>query len=1466
MGEFRKSLAECVSVILAVACLIPAGLAGELSRFELIRNGSACCCIENSSDVVLAGDIAFFTNAVFRMTGVALPVISGKADPSSAKIVFPLKSRSIASEDEGAIGFPDDRTLCIAGSANGCRWVLNRMLESWGVVFCFPGSAGTHYPRCADLSLLRKEGRTSAGLKYARDLYGENSDWLRALCGKVQPGNFFNHNVYAIFPVSKYAKEPWLSKIMPEVNGVRKRPKAAEYGWQPCYASAEGVAEAIRNVCAYFDRHPDRKVWSLSVNDHNGYCRCEACKRLNGGTFPLKCRFDARYECHSESYYTWVNQVAAGVIAKHPDVTFGVLAYCGTIDPPSFKLHPSVVPFLCCDTYQLRDENVVKRRKALFAAWSEKAEAFGVWDYAYGCRHYLAPRLYLRTVSDFFAWKREFPKLQGFFMEGSNFIGEGPKRYLYAKLAADPAADPGKILDKWYRACCGAAAAEDLKAYYDIWERFWDKDVLRSHWYKTGLGAVYMDFAARDYVFCISSETIAEATRRMERVVAAARKSGDSDQIVRAEALKSFHGLTLARLDANGFGCARADGTLRTAADAVRFFGRFPAVCAAQDRLKGKTEEVLALSTNLFGQTFASHCKTFLKSADKSPNINRLLNFSLDFIADPGVRAALETAATDARTPERWRKTLRGLARPCSVGDNPADSSSLSDEADLAAWREVDHQVAVDALPRGADGARRYRMTRRGDAWPAPVKCVSGLVPGHDYRYRVRIRNTASCDISCSLIFLEERSERAFCLKKGGSLDISVLGTASGKNARLYVVLEGLRKGESVEVDSISLTDLSADASVSGNSYRFFNIVPYSPGFELEQAARMREYCARTGNDLVLYSLTLHPEGKPAWKKVDEAIGSFRAFRKALEGSGVRAGVLIQSILGHWVRTDRDIEPWQRSIDIDGRITRFCPFDPAFAEYIERVGLALANERPAFVLTDDDLRSFFPKAECFCPLHVAEYNRRAGTSFTADGLRAAVRASRPGDTTYEAFVSLQHDTICRAAALLRKGLDSVMPPIPAGVCQSGLKGDVETPRISAPAMAAKGQDPVARLAAMKYLERTSLDLPGFVGRWQLNTELNGAVPVLLDEADTCPHNLWSKSATAFHAKLVCGIFAGFSGAKIWYVNALRLNDPIPPSYTDVLAGHLGYYSACVDAVRSAERAGVAIPYPQDVGRWHPAHDPECLPFEDPNWGVSIAGHFGIPFFATTNLTRDAVYALSGADAVDAFADADLRTLLSRRILVDGPAAARLSARGFADLLGVRVAGRPPIFNRERTKGGRVLALAPSHGFVPAFEPLEDTEEVSALEFTPFSGSQESERVAPACVRFRNALGGTVLTTAFHPRMDRMRLLTPSRCAWFAEMLSLLGETTPFVAADRDVMTLAMRAQDGSVVLNVVNLNFDPMNVVELRNVSEGTTVEVLERNGGWHELAGTVKGGRLALPVVLPCYGEMVFRIRMPHV
>ena len=127
---------------------------------------------------------------------------------------------------------------------------------------------------------------------------------------------------------------------------------------------------------------------------------------------------------------------------------------------------------------------------------------------------------------------------------------------------------------------------------------------------------------------------------------------------------------------------------------------------------------------------------------------------------------------------------------------------------------------------------------------------------------------------------------------------------------------------------------LAIAAAASGAGFTLYNVVPFSPGSESVAAADAKEYRERTGNDLVLYSLTLHPEGRPAIEKVRRYVESFHSFKAALDGSDVRAGVLVQAILGHWPRVDKDIEDWTRTVNIKGEKVRFCPDDPGFAQYI----------------------------------------------------------------------------------------------------------------------------------------------------------------------------------------------------------------------------------------------------------------------------------------------------------------------------------------------------------------------------------------------------------------------------------------------------------------------------------------------------------------------------------------------------
>ena len=653
------------------------------------------------------------------------------------------------------------------------------------------------------------------------------------------------------------------------------------------------------------------------------------------------------------------------------------------------------------------------------------------------------------------------------------------------------------------------------------------------------------------------------------------------------------------------------------------------------------------------------------------------------------------------------------------------------------------------------------------------------------------------------------------------------------------------------------------------DGFTFLNVAAYTPGREAENAAEMAEYAERTGNDLVLYCLTLHPEGKPAWAKVEKAVESYRAFAKALEGTKVRPGILLQAIVGHWPRVDDEIEPWERTIDVDGNVVRFCIFDPRFRAYVRDVGVALAKERPALILGDDDIRAFSPQAECFCQRHTAEFNRRTGRKLTADGFRALIKNAKLDSPEHDAFTRLQFDTVNEICRAFREGVDSVDPAISSGVSIPGwvwsMAGVAETAKIMS-----GGGCRFARLPNGQYSESSVRnDLPGAVLFTQAMKAWYGdSVDALLDESDTYPHNLWSKSAVAMHAKLVGAAMSGVKGAKAWLVNSQKYGYPVSRHYTDVLAAHRGYYPAISRLENETRGIGVLVPchrkFPINTAANLTYGADRYRPQDQGGWTDFVFGKFGVPFQATLDFTQDGVYAISGKSAVSRFSDDELRQLLSRKLLVDADAARALAARGFAEQLGTAVEEAEMKFTAERDETIGHDISYPSTFKPPRFTLQPGAAALSWLIRRAVAGATDYARVAPATVKFRNALGGTVVLTAYNMKMGVTHLYGVSRQRWLWHVLDELNGA-PFdnVAVDpQNVMTLARRAADGAESVLVTNLNPDPLDALRVRRATRPKMVEVLENDGVW-KVAGFVwEGGILTVPGAIPCYNERIVRCR----
>ncbi len=637
-------------------------------------------------------------------------------------------------------------------------------------------------------------------------------------------------------------------------------------------------------------------------------------------------------------------------------------------------------------------------------------------------------------------------------------------------------------------------------------------------------------------------------------------------------------------------------------------------------------------------------------------------------------------------------------------------------------------------------------------------------------------------------------------------------------------------------------------------NFNFFNIIPYSPGREKELAADVLDYCEQTGNDTVLYCLSLHPEGFPAMQKAQQMVESYRKLKAELASSHVQLGVLIQSILGHWPRVDKNEEPWTRSINIDGAPVRYCPLDENFRKYIFEVTSLLAAEKPVFMMGDDDIRGFSPKAECFCELHTAEFNRRTGKNFTPEEYRQAVLQGTPDDENVTVFEELRREIPEGVAALIRQAINAVDPAIPAGSCmpywEFRFNGKV------AKALAAENQPAVMRICNANYNEGSAKYFPSIVSRTMALRNAHPEIPIVLDESDTFPHTLYSRSSKGMHAKLCAAMFSGLRGAKLWLVNMKKLGRPVHKNYTKILGKYHKFYQTLVEETKKSRFSGVVIPASSSFPRWHSGKRETFENFlADPVLSTTTLGLLGIPFYCDFVLDHDNVYALAGAKAVSRFSDGELKQLLSGKLLVDGPAAAALCERGFSEYLGLKAEMVEFRYNREKNPVTNQLYTCSKAPGIPRFTlTAPEAEVLTKLYYAAYNGA-ELEEIAPATVFCRNALGGMVCSTAFHQEVPNAQSNEP-RKEWYIEILDKLnGAKLPAVCLDLQDITLLSRINsEGELLLMACNLNFDELDELKLRCAKRPSQVRRCNCEGVWEECPFRVEGENIILQLPMGCY------------
>ncbi|MHB1457786.1 MAG: DUF4838 domain-containing protein, partial [Armatimonadota bacterium] len=282
------------------------------------------------------------------------------------------------------------------------------------------------------------------------------------------PYRTFNHNLYTIFTKSKYGESH--PEYFSEIEGKRYIPDDDSGRGQPCFTDPGVIRTTVEAIRDFFMKNPTASQYSVSINDNNDMCTCADCRALDEPYVTFR-----GVKMHSDSYFHFVSEVAKEILKSHPGKTIGCYAYWGVELPPrKIKRLPSnVVVQLTQDSSQHFDPAYKDKDQELFLKWSKVADRLIQYDY-YNLG-WLTPRYYPHTIADNLKFIHANKSVGTYAEIYPYWATQDPQLILASELAWDIDRDPDAILDEYFTTLYGDAAP-DMREFYDVLERIWNKD------------------------------------------------------------------------------------------------------------------------------------------------------------------------------------------------------------------------------------------------------------------------------------------------------------------------------------------------------------------------------------------------------------------------------------------------------------------------------------------------------------------------------------------------------------------------------------------------------------------------------------------------------------------------------------------------------------------------------------------------------------------------------------------------------------------------------------------------------------------------------------------------------------------------------------------------------------------------------------------------------------------------------
>lgn len=319
------------------------------------------------------------------------------------------------------------------------------------------------------------------------------------------------HTFDKFLPASKYFKDhpEWGSLI----GGQRRA--WDQHSGQFCLSNPELVEKFKEVVLQKIDEYPSSKIISVSMNDNTYRCECEQCLAIEKEEGSM-----------SGPMIRFVNQIAAAVEKKRPDIYIETLAYLYTMKPPQVT-KPAKNVMIRFTTYTDDHRLPFEKNPAVsqkVKSWEDISSQLFVWDYQPDFHDAWKVRPNILNMADNIRFFQQH-KVRGYFMEAEDRPTDFTelRTWLASQLLWNPRADGDKLAHRFLQGYYGAAG-DSLYAYLQLM-----KDELPAE------GAIMTGFGKARLPY--SAETLNKATALFDDAAAKVAEDETLSQRVRKERL-----------------------------------------------------------------------------------------------------------------------------------------------------------------------------------------------------------------------------------------------------------------------------------------------------------------------------------------------------------------------------------------------------------------------------------------------------------------------------------------------------------------------------------------------------------------------------------------------------------------------------------------------------------------------------------------------------------------------------------------------------------------------------------------------------------------------------------------------------------------------------------------------------------------------------------------------------------------